>query len=1051
MRLHAEHRLLRPTALAAALFAALTLAGCASKRAGPADDEPTIATLAKREVVVAPDPGVQADTARTIAAYRRFLAVSPQARELPEALRRLGDLEMDLADQKAADGAVVPDYKTAIAQYQDLLKRFPKAPGNDRVIYQLARAHEQAGQLDTALATLDRLVAEHPQTRFAGEAQFRRGEMLFATRDYPKAERAFATVLASSDASSFHERALYMQGWSQFKQAKLDESLRSFFGVLDRKVAGRGEALELDKVEGLSRGDRELVEDTFRVTSIALANLQGAASIPAYIDSDTRRSYEFRAYDQLAAFYLKQERTKDAADTLGLFAQRQPNHAQAPVLQARVIDIYLANGFANQALDAKRLYASRYGVDSDFRRANPEGWERAKPLLKTHIADLARHHHAQAQKSRAPAEVDEAVKWYRTALVSFPDDADAPAQNFLLGELLFESARFSEAAEAYEKTAYGYPRHAKSADAGYAALLSFAEVTKRAAPAERVAAQRAGVASALRFTAANPADARTTGVLTDAAEKLYALGEGEAAVKVAQQVLARDAQPAERRTAWTVTAYQAFDRGAFPEAEAGLREVLALVPERDAARNELTERLAAAVYKQGEAARTAGQAKDAVGHFERVAALAPNSTVRAAAQFDAATAMIGLKDWDGAARLLDDFRARFPNHPLAADVPGKLAVVHLERGQWGPAAAEFEKLAATQADATLARASLWQAAELHDKAAGPNGARSASARVYEAYVRRFPLPLEPAVEARWRLATIAQAERNAAKRLALLRDARQADAGGGSDRTPRTRVIGGLATLALAEPLADAYRAVPLAEPLARQLRLKKAKMEEVLQAYAQASDYGVAEVTTAATFQTAATYHDFGRALLASQRPRNLKKAEREQYDLMLEEQAFPFEEKAIELHETNARRTADGFWNEWIAKSLKSLAELRPVRYGKNERVSPGGAPSAEAIPALEQAAQTQNSAAAWSDLGVAYRLAGQFDKARDAYERALAADPAHPAALLNLGILADLYQGDAARALELYERSQALAQDAAVAKWIVDLRNRKPATAAAKKEPA
>ena len=93
---------------------------------------------------------------------------------------------------------------------------------------------------------------------------------------------------------------------------------------------------------GLTRADRELVEDTFRVTSLSLSNLQGAASIPPYITTDVRRGYEFRVYQQLGELYIKQERVKDAADTFGAFAQRAPSHPEAPVLQARVIDIYAA-------------------------------------------------------------------------------------------------------------------------------------------------------------------------------------------------------------------------------------------------------------------------------------------------------------------------------------------------------------------------------------------------------------------------------------------------------------------------------------------------------------------------------------------------------------------------------------------------------------------------------------------------------------------------------------------------------------------------------------
>ena len=110
--------------------------------------------------------------------------------------------------------------------------------------------------------------------------------------------------------------------------------------------------------------------------------------------------------------------------------------------------------------------------------------------------------------------------------------------------------------------------------------------------------------------------------------------------------------------------------------------------------------------------------------------------------------------------------------------------------------------------------------------------------------------------------------------------------------------------------------------------------MDAALQAFAQASNSAAPEVVTAATFHTAALYQDFGKALMQSQRPKGLNKAALEQYNVMLEEQAFPFEEKASDLHETNARRAAAGRYDEWVKKSFTALRELRPVRYGKNER---------------------------------------------------------------------------------------------------------------------
>ncbi|MCW7538583.1 tetratricopeptide repeat protein [Aquabacterium sp. A7-Y] len=908
------------------------------KPASP-DNEPTLRTLAGREVVVEPDPGIAVSEAQTIAAYREFLAAAPNAPQRSEAMRRLGDLEMDVADQSGAEapGATGPDYRAAIARYQEFLKTYPQDPGNDRVLYQLGRAHEQGGALELALQTLDRLVRDYPQTAYRDEAHFRRGELLFTARDYAKAEQAYAAVLDGDPSNPYRERALYMHGWSLFKQGRLEEALASFFGVLDMNLAGQEGDTELDSLKGLSRADRELVEDTFRVTSLSLQNLQGAESIPAYMNGEARRSYEFRVYQQLGELYIKQERTKDAADTLGAFTRRHPLHAQAPVLQARVIDIYQQAGFATLALDAKKDYVAHYGVDSEFRRANPSGWEHAQPLVKTHLSELARHYHASAQKSKKSEDYQEAVRWYRAYIASFPSDPEAAQNHFLLAELLFEDGRFEAAGTEYEKVAYQYPPHAKSADAGYAALLSHAAQEKSVAAAQAPALRRTAVESALRFAQAFPADPRTGAVLTNAAETLFSLNDTERAASVAQQVLALDppAAPAQRRVAWTVIGHTAFERGGFAQAERAYAEVLMLTPEKDPARGELVERQAAAIYKQGEQARAAGQSRDAVAHFERVAVVAPQSAVRATAQYDAAASLIGLKDWDAAARSLEDFRQRHPKHPLQGEVAGKLAVVYLEQGRWAQAAGEFERLAAETKDPQQARAALWQVAELHEKAAGKSGgSRAAAAKAYERYLQQHPQPLEPAVEARFRLARLARADGNTPRELAWMKELFQADQRGGGARTDRTRFLGATAALALAEPSFEAYRKVALVEPLTRQLKLKKARMEETLKAYGVAADYGVAEVTTAATFHIAALYQDFGRAMLGSQRPKGLSKAEREQYDVLLEEQAYPFEEKATELHEVNARRAAAGLYDEWVRRSFAALAQLRPVRYGKSER---------------------------------------------------------------------------------------------------------------------
>ena len=925
------------------------LAACSFTRK---DDAPTIKSLEGQVVPIDRAAAIESGKQKAIAGYRAFLNTAPSHELRQEAMRRLGDLQLESADERqladpdapaappgskpAAPGGTLSaaDYRSAIKWYQDLLRAYPNYAGNDRVLYQLAKAHEQGGDLPQSLKVLDQLVAVYPHTVYRDEAQFRRGELLFTLRSYASAEQAYESIVRQGEASPFYERALYMHGWSLFKQLRYDTALNSFFGVLDRKLVGRISGTSIGELASLNRADRELVEDTFRVVSLSLSNLHGAESIPEYFAAAGRRDYEFLVYQQLGDLYFKQERIKDAADTYSGFGRRYPTHPQAPLLQARVIEAYQQAGFATLALEAKKEFATRYGIHSDFRKVSSSAaYARVLPLLKSNQQDLARHYHASAQKTKASSDYQEAAHWYRAFLEAFPSDPQAPAMNFLLAEMLFEDKHYADAAVEYEKTAYDYPRHNKSADAGYAALLAYTEQEKRLSASDRPAWQQRALESALRFAGANESDPRAPVVLTNAAERLYALHAPARAASVAQRVLALkpEPSPALRRTAWTVLAHTEFEKGAFDRAETGYQQALTLTSPKDAGRDALVERLAAAVYKQGEQSRSAGKLAEATAHFLRVAKVAPDSPIRANAEFDAAAAYVAMKNWPSAIQTLENFRHTYPGHPLQAEVSNKLAVAYLEHGQWSKAAGEFESLAANPSkDAQVRREAAWQAAELYEKAG--NDLRALGA--YERYVKQFARPLEPAIEARDRLARLSLKLGQSRSQQAWLNDLVKTERDGGSERNDRTRFLAATATMTLAEPYYEAYRQVHLKEPLKKSLKNKKAKMQLALKAYGAAADYGVAEVATASTYHIAEIYRDFSRELLASQRPKGLSPEELEQYVVMLEEQAYPFEEKAIELHEVNVRRIADRVYDQWVRRSIDALGKLRPVRYAKVEK---------------------------------------------------------------------------------------------------------------------
>lgn len=57
------------------------------------------------------------------------------------------------------------------------------------------------------------------------------------------------------------------------------------------------------------------------------------------------------------------------------------------------------------------------------------------------------------------------------------------------------------------------------------------------------------------------------------------------------------------------------------------------------------------------------------------------------------------------------------------------------------------------------------------------------------------------------------------------------------------------------------------------------------------------------------------------------------EQYEILLEEQAYPFEEKSVELLAATAERSWEGLYDKWVKQSFEELAKILPARYGKQE----------------------------------------------------------------------------------------------------------------------
>ncbi len=937
----------------------LSLISCSSSKQGA-----TLDSLEDKEVSFAEiGPSKRKmDRKKVINTYENVVTGKTGSNEkiYQDSLRRLADLKLESGVKKNSSRSKrlqsqsKVDLVSAIRQYKIYLKKYPDKPSNNEIYYQLAKAYEVLGELENALEILNDLIDKFPNDPRHQEINFRRGETMFILGDYKGAEQAYKNIVISDSSSVYYQRSLYKYSWSLFKQNKHSETLDAFFKLLDQKLLISSDSgipgvrpAHVNKLirqsgnmigkepEVLSRSEQELIKDTMRAISLTFTYLDGPKSVSSYFKENGSREYEPQIYKSLGDLYTEKDRIIDAANTYLEFITHHPQHDQAPKFHNAAIKVYKDGGFASLILPTKETFVENYGVNSTFWNSHSiETQKQLLPQLKKHITDLARHYHSVAKKKRRTSDFKKAAQWYSEFIKSFPDDKQTSLNNFLLAEVLFDSKQYEKAITEYEKTAYNYPPHRKNSTAAYAAVLAYQKLIPLLSKDKVALWQQKSIESALKFTTKFPNNKNVSAVLIKTSEKLYALKDYNRAAITAEQLLKRPGKKSRKnlQSAWTILAHSKFELGNYKKAELAYRKSIKYYAKKDKQRPAIIKRLAESIYKQGEQLRLAGNHEKAALQFLRVRKTVPTSAIVATAEYDAAAEYIALGLWKKAGSVLERFRKNQPKrHKLQAGVTEKLALVYTKSGQHVKAAGQLEVLALNTPNKAESQRLLWQVALIYKNANKTDRAIKA----YTNYIKLFPGKMPESMLARSELVAIYKKNKNRKQQWYWLKNIIKTDKKYPNSRTEETKVIVAEALLTMAEPKHVAYNKVKLTIPLKKSLRKKKKLMQKAISAYTVAINYQVASVTTSATYRIAEIYRDFAVSLMKSQRPKKLNGEQLEEYELLLEEQAFPLEEKAIEIHLTNLARIQDGIYNKWVKSSLKQLSKLSPVRYSKPEHI--------------------------------------------------------------------------------------------------------------------
>ena len=861
-----------------------------------------------------------------------------------DAITRLAELELDAInealkqglDEESDTGDGIDDqYQTRLTKTIELqltlLQDYPNAADGDRIIYRLADLYHQREDYAQSTELLRRLIREYPESPFYSEAQFRLAEEAFSRRDYIGAENAYTEVLASTYNENFHEKALFKRGWSRYKQQFYPEAVDDYLEAVEHHDFGDYNLLK--------KNERNQFDEYFRAIGLSFANLGGVEALRDYFADWGDFAYHYYTYAALSDIYLIQQRYSDAADALKQYSRDNPNSAYIPNSRLKMIEIWQESGFTRKLHEAIELFYTEYNPSSPYWQSartvnvNTSIEKAVAQLLKQYVVLAAQYHHERYQQAPGNDRFLATRLWYQRYLEHYSAYARQDNMYYLYAELLNQARWDEEAFSYYELAAYD-GGIILDKQAAYATLVVSDRLYAARTGAEKDAWLNKHLEYVARYSELYPNDSRIENIVINASVLASSSQRYQKAIELTD-LLPDNASDKTRYEADLIRAQGHFRQGDYSDAEAAYSDMLTADNLAARAKRQLQDGLAIAVYKQGEQARNNNDLALAAYNFARIGDLAPTSDLAATGLYDAMAVAVTGQFWSDAVYYGETFQQRYPRHPFNDDLNSKLAVAYKESNQIDKAADEFRKLFTASADRDKQMAALFQAAELYEA----NQEWRQAILAYRKYANTFKTdsPFPQYMEAMYKLTRLYTRTDEPQKVYfwqVKIRSAQQKTLA--SAKTDRTNYIAASALLGLAKEKHRVFARYRLVEPLKQNLRKKKRAMQDAIKLYGQASANGVAAITTESTHAIASLYRQFSIALLESERPRSLRGDQLEEYDILLEDQAFSFEDKAIEFYQTNLARTKEGIYNQWVQQSYQQLVELYPVKYGRKGKAS-------------------------------------------------------------------------------------------------------------------
>ncbi|MCP4491436.1 MAG: tetratricopeptide repeat protein [Gammaproteobacteria bacterium] len=925
---------------------ALIVQSCASRTVAPDPEvQPERPRLVDLDLASYQTVDNKVDTAinmqLAIETFRELLEISKgmPEQDYSQTLYSLADLELEYGielmlsedDLKATQGERY--ISSAIDSYKSHQDNYPKNTNGDSILYQMIRAYALLNDLKAMKQSMFQLVKEFHQSKFAPEIFYRLGELHFVDAEYQKAEQAYQVITTQYMNTVFFDKARYKLGWSQFKQEYYDRALSTFIEIIDS--FWEGSMIDTASINpALKSFELNFLEDVLGIVSISLILSENEKPIVNMFKRLGKREYAPLLYQDLAELYVERQQYIAAVGVYFNYIEIYPSSELNFRYHLRLIAILQDSGFNGQALKKKEHFIRAYRSDSNATvNLKEKGQDDLRQALRTQYEDVTANYLVSAERTGEPRDYILAAEWYQEYLEVFKDDKEASKIHFLLAKMRLKAGQLGLAISELEETAYSYPTHSFSVEAGYTALMTYQRlIEESSSDTEKLKIQFRH--SMLMYSRSFPEDKYALTASFFSAELFFNARKYDKVIDILSSLIEKPSIAILMKyNALVLRAFSYHKTEQYAAAEEDYDAALSI--ERNVVQKEkdLKKNLAEVIYQQGMQERELGAHYLAAAHFLRVQKRFPGTETAMTGLYDAAVEYVVLKEWRAVINTLEDFQRKYPdNKRWEKGISEKLALAYHEGEELDKAAVQLVNLSSLSSGSEQREILQLAARSFLD-----NGEKDKAIKVYEKLVKLFPEPISQAIELQYEIAQHYQENNNLKPYRHWLGEVIKTDANSGKNRSTRSMQLAAMSILEISKPQHENFRKMRLTLPLKKSLYRKKRVMSQLLKNYNKVVSLNIEGISTEATYRVAELYSDFAKALLDSQRPRQLSQEELEEYNYLLEDQAYPFEEKAIALYERNLKQMKHGGQDQSITSSLEKLGELLPYRYGKHEVIGP------------------------------------------------------------------------------------------------------------------